>query len=181
MSYQTQGFQQNLFDRNQGRGDGPRGNAPRSNEGYSQPPPSQQQFPSHVTPIDLLDLDEVADNNYTRGGSQVELPDMGKYAKHIRQNNYSLPAAAGMTPQTHSIPSFQDNLDDPPELEQRMMPQAVLTSQPRETPSCIEIAEHIGSCPICSKFYKRDSTVYIIAIVILAIICILLLKKTLDI
>jgi hypothetical protein len=38
----------------------------------------------------------------------------------------------------------------------------------------------VGSCPICSRFYHNDNTVYIIAIVILSIICILLLKRVLD-
>mgnify|MGYP003684366771 CR=1 FL=1 len=47
--------------------------------------------------------------------------------------------------------------------------------------SCLEISEHIKNCPICSKFYNNDNTVYIIVIVILSIICILLLKRVLDI
>ena len=52
---------------------------------------------------------------------------------------------------------------------------------PDGTPSCLDVAEHIANCPICSKFYSTDKTIYIIAIVILSIICILLLKKVLDI
>ena len=47
-------------------------------------------------------------------------------------------------------------------------------------PNCIDCNEHISNCPICSKFYKNDKIIYIIAIVILAIICILLLKRVLD-
>ena len=49
------------------------------------------------------------------------------------------------------------------------------------SPSCLEIADHVSNCPICSRFYKNDNTIYIIAIVVLLIICILLLKKCLDI
>lgn len=45
--------------------------------------------------------------------------------------------------------------------------------------SCIEIAKHIKSCPICSKFYDTDKSLYIIVILILLIFCILLLKKIL--
>ena len=45
--------------------------------------------------------------------------------------------------------------------------------------SCIEIAKHIKSCPICSKFYDTDKSLYIIVIIILLIFCILLLKKIL--
>jgi hypothetical protein len=47
-------------------------------------------------------------------------------------------------------------------------------------PTCLEIARHVENCPICSKFYKRDNSLYIIAIIILSIICILLLKKVLN-
>ena len=47
--------------------------------------------------------------------------------------------------------------------------------------NCIDVAGHIKDCPICSKFYKSDSTVYVIAIVLLAIVCLLLLKKVLDV
>jgi hypothetical protein len=46
--------------------------------------------------------------------------------------------------------------------------------------NCLDVANHVKSCPICSKFYNTDKTPYIIAIVILSIICILLLKKVLN-
>ena len=51
---------------------------------------------------------------------------------------------------------------------------------PSNNISCLLVADHINSCPICSKFYNNDKTIYIIAIVVLAIICILLLKKVLN-
>lgn len=47
--------------------------------------------------------------------------------------------------------------------------------------NCVDIAKHVQDCPICSKFYKNDNTVYIIAIVVLAIVCLLLLKRVLDV
>ena len=54
-------------------------------------------------------------------------------------------------------------------------------SMPINSPySCLDIAGHIENCPICSKFYNNDKSVYIIAIIILVIICIILLKKVLD-
>jgi hypothetical protein len=46
--------------------------------------------------------------------------------------------------------------------------------------SCIEIANHVRSCPICSKFYDNDKSVYVIIIVILAIVCVILFKKVLE-
>lgn len=47
--------------------------------------------------------------------------------------------------------------------------------------SCIEVADHIKHCPLCSKFYANDKTLYMIVIIVLSIICILLIKKVLDI
>jgi hypothetical protein len=46
--------------------------------------------------------------------------------------------------------------------------------------SCISISNHIKNCPICSKFYNIDNSIYIICIVLLIIICIILLKKIIE-
>lgn len=46
--------------------------------------------------------------------------------------------------------------------------------------SCLDVANHIKSCPLCSKFYNTDKTIYIIAIVVLSLVCLLLLKKVLN-
>ena len=47
--------------------------------------------------------------------------------------------------------------------------------------TCQQVLKHISNCPICSKFYNNDRTVYIIIIVILIIISLLLFKKVLDV
>lgn len=46
--------------------------------------------------------------------------------------------------------------------------------------NCIDVANHIKNCPICSKFYENDKSIYIIIIIILAIICIILARKVLE-
>lgn len=46
--------------------------------------------------------------------------------------------------------------------------------------NCIDVANHIKSCPICSKFYDNDKSMYIVAIIILIIICIILIRKVLE-
>lgn len=46
--------------------------------------------------------------------------------------------------------------------------------------SCLDISSHIENCPICSKFYNTDKTIYVITIVILIIFCIILIKKIID-
>ena len=60
-------------------------------------------------------------------------------------------------------------------------PQHPHPSQPQQRElSCMEIARHVKHCPICSKFYDNDKSVYIIVIILLVIFCIILLKKILD-
>ena len=46
---------------------------------------------------------------------------------------------------------------------------------------CIEICDHIKMCPICSKFYNNDKTIYVVVIVILCLILLILLKKVLKV
>jgi hypothetical protein len=48
------------------------------------------------------------------------------------------------------------------------------------SPSCLNFAEHVSLCPICKRLYNSDVSMYIIAMVVLAIIIILLLKRVMD-
>jgi hypothetical protein len=71
-------------------------------------------------------------------------------------------------------------------MEEEISPQS---PQPPQQPynkdlhdiSCISIANHIADCPICSKFYNNDKSIYIIFIVLLSIVCLLLLKRVLNV
>lgn len=78
--------------------------------------------------------------------------------------------------------------DDSPPLFENQQPRLGFVSDVRNKFEddkrriyCIDVAEHINSCPICSKFYNVDKTPYILAIVILSIVCIILLKRVLSI
>ena len=51
---------------------------------------------------------------------------------------------------------------------------------PQNSPTCLEISDHITNCPICSKFYNTDKTIYYVAISILTIVCLGLLVKNLQ-
>lgn len=68
---------------------------------------------------------------------------------------------------------------------QPMPPQGYAPPPPEFHPSsgmnCVDVNSHIQSCPICSRLYNHDKTIYIIVIVMLAIICLLLLKKVLNV
>jgi hypothetical protein len=45
---------------------------------------------------------------------------------------------------------------------------------------CVDIANHIKDCPVCSKLYHHDSSSYIAVIVVLVIICLILTQKILN-
>jgi len=103
--------------------------------------------------------------------------------KFIRPNMNQPLSESGMRP--NYIPNVGN-----PMVQPIMQPQLIpivdekvvsLQEKLKGTPSCLEIADHISMCPICSRFYRNDSTVFVIAIVILVIICILLLKHVLKI
>ena len=47
--------------------------------------------------------------------------------------------------------------------------------------NCITIAQHIDSCPICSRLYDTDKTLYILAIIGLLILCFLMVKHIVKI
>lgn len=46
--------------------------------------------------------------------------------------------------------------------------------------NCQDFYNHVKSCPICSKFYNTDRTVYVIIIVLLSLVSLILLKRVLE-
>ncbi len=46
--------------------------------------------------------------------------------------------------------------------------------------NCPSVMMHINSCPLCNKLYNPDRTLYILMIVILAVVCVILLKRAMD-
>lgn len=150
----------------------------------------QQGLGQHVTMIDdLPDLDQMqglgpqpfqtATRGHQRQSRYPEEDGMGgspeqhpKYQKFIRNSGGEPPSESGM----------RDSRTMMQELPTGGQPQQMVSVAPvRDGPSCLDVADHIENCPICSKLYKDDKTVYLIAIVVLAIICIILLKKVLDV
>lgn len=114
---------------------------------------------------ELSDLDGVGDYEQTENA-----PDDPRFQKHIRMNRPIL-REAGMesyNPRPTKTEHYERTDPGPPPPSPPVL-------------NCLDVANHVQSCPICSRFYHNDKTPYIIAIVILAIICILLLKKVLDV
>ena len=49
---------------------------------------------------------------------------------------------------------------------------------PRMT--CADVFDHIGNCPVCSRIYQHDNTIYMIIIGVLTLALVVLMKKILD-
>jgi len=142
--------------------------------------------PQYTTSIEELpDLEELESSRHNpmQMNRQINrkldiVPNSEKYDKFLR-NNYTPPDESGM-----------NYVEKPQEMYMQNMHMGYMEQQPqykeniydgRGEPSCIQISNHISNCPICIKFYNNDKTLYILAIVILAIFCILLIKKVLNI
>ena len=114
---------------------------------------------------DLEDLEGVGE--YRNQDAKSGPPD---YQKYIR-NSHTMMSDSGMN---------RIHMDQQP-------PQPPQPPQPFHQPpvhmtyNCIDIAKHIQECPICSRFYNNDKTLYIIIIIVLSLICLLLLKKVLNV
>ena len=147
----------------------------------------------------LPDLDDLEENKVG-----------DKYNKFIRNNHSPTPMQAGMSsPQDHAMALDTEPMAilaaKPRNFNKSVGPgmghegmghegmghpgmgtttpvfEAYKNSNLTNGPSCIDVAEHIAICPLCSKFYKSDNTIYTVTIVILVIICLILLKKVLDV
>lgn len=100
-----------------------------------------------------------------------------KFQKYIRGGTREMPPESGMS----GMMAEQQMKPAMEEMQAEHVPMQAMPVQSSNGPSCLDVADHIENCPICSKLYKDDKTVYLIAIVVLAIICIILLKKVLDV
>jgi hypothetical protein len=72
-------------------------------------------------------------------------------------------------------------LDD--ELENVRSPQPYRVSPPPpqyNEPTCLVVARHVESCPICSRFYNPSTLLHNIIIIILIAICIYLVHRAIH-
>lgn len=144
---------------------------------------------NYVTMIsDLPELEDVDPGHVNpRMYDQImDRPDMNddKFQKHIRATHRMTPQS-GMD--THNLHAY--GYTQPPR-EQMMhamqpMPQEMYVPPPvvpnHMSWNCLDISKHITDCPICSKFYNNDKTIYIITIILLLVICLFLLKRILNV
>jgi hypothetical protein len=107
-------------------------------------------------------------------------------SKHIRKHkDASYGMNGGMQndffplPPPTQIYQPQQIYQQPQQIYQHQ-PQQIYPHQFSEDISCITIANHVKECPICSRFYNNDHSIYIISIILLIIVCILLVKKIIE-
>jgi hypothetical protein len=154
-------------------------------------------YRTNVTMIDdLPSLDDLEGNS---GLSMIPSDNANQINKFIR-NGYQPPQEAGMNTkqqqqqqqqQQHKQQQHQQHQQQ--HQQQQQLP--VYEAQPQEIQfyeqpkfakhiehlSCISVAEHANNCIVCSRLYNNDRTGYVIVIILLAIICILLLKRVLNV
>jgi len=94
--------------------------------------------------------------------------------KHIRQN-YIPPQESGMNAQYYHVEEYQE----PQQPQSQPQPQLQHEFQPNSI-SCMEIAFHVKSCPICTHYYNTNISLYIATIVLLIVIILFLLKNILH-
>jgi len=164
---------------------------------------------SNVTYInDLIDLDSVPSSiepEFNRGSSDFnnkmkqenyERETMvGPIKNKIRKNtdfNYAMNGGNELQKSNYNYqtnegsfdyalgPRAQGHLQNTRQYQQQQQEFMPFLQENFSSLSCIDIANHQMSCPVCSKLYNNDKTSYIIAIVLLVVICIILLKKVLD-
>lgn len=112
----------------------------------------------NVTPIeDILD-DETAKKIQGKIRHTVkQLPNFGAPQQFIQRSQHP------------HIEKFEDKqmMFEPPQFNPLFM-------------NCRDVAEHVTACPVCSKLYTCDKTIYIVIIILLVIACIILTKKLLE-
>jgi len=137
----------------------------------------------NVTPIgDLMDMDEIgspppqfrAIRNTSKtmygGGSPEQMgSERAQMEAHRRQG---MPPGGPGPPGAYTGEGYGPEQYGPMHRE-HYQPNRQLREYLKPEPTCLEMAQHVKNCPICTKFYDNDKTVYIIIIIVLAIICIL--------
>lgn len=130
--------------------------------------------PGKTSIDELMNLDSGDEGNYQGMIPDQHTRSMSKFIRGDVKANF-LSGANGGGPPAHYNGQEMNMLPPHPAMvaaPQPPMPDLVIT--------CPMIFEHIKGCPICSKFYNSDKTMYVIAIVLLSIVCIILLKRVLE-
>jgi len=153
------------------------------------------KYQKGITPIeDLIDIDNYEENLYqTPLGNKVN-----KYIRNTDKNamnsalnglydntnhqQYSQPQTTVLDDdaETYVTPSknaFTNIPNQSYENYQTRAPQQIQQPNYHHQFTCPDVFEHVSKCPICSKIYNQDKTIYILFIIVLSVIILILLKQ----
>ena len=117
----------------------------------------------------IENLPELEDNSNSYASYDKNI------TKFIRKQMPNPSQQSGMS---GSSPKLNVPQPPPPDFYQDVYDQQI--NKLPVTLYCLDVHSHIQTCPICSRFFKHDNSLYIIAIIVLSIICIILFKKILN-
>jgi hypothetical protein len=127
-----------------------------------------------VTPIeDLIDLDNE-ERNETIG--KVRNRAIRNLGMNGGMSEYEKVYSQPPPPQQRQIEPEHSYLPPPPQAYHHQH----VNMPSYENISCLVISDHAHNCPVCSRLYNTDKSIYIVIISILVIICIIMLKKVLE-
>jgi len=135
---------------------------------------------SIIPPEQAMKVDKFIRRNQVSFSPQSGMGSIHHSPHHLDKNNLQYQEySQEYSPQYHSPDSPKKyHIEQYP--PSRVKEEVKTIDMPKNSPSCLDVAEHIMNCPLCSKFYHNDNTIYIITIIVLVIIVVLLLKKVLD-
>jgi hypothetical protein len=146
---------------------------------------------------DLIDTDSLMTNGGGGSNDYISKGNMERDEyinqinhKHIRKDNYKDIAYAMNGGMVQSPPVRENFQIQPFQQPLQQFQQPFVFEEPvkhhrnhffePEELSCMTVANHIKDCPICSKFYNCDNSIYIVCIVLLIMVCVILLKKIIE-
>jgi hypothetical protein len=128
----------------------------------------------------LEDLDKYPDID-TMGQQQ---PNTDKFLK----KNHKAPLESGMSIYDQPPPSHTKKYDPMyNQMDYKLDPNYRRVQEDYYEPTlaancnCQDLYNHYSECHICQKFYKSETTIYLVIIAILMITCALLAKKVLNV
>lgn len=136
---------------------------------------------NNVTRIE--DLPELSDIDNSYGGDNSGMggntdPKMNKYIRNYTRQTYnnSMDNNMNMNMNSRSAEPYQYIEQEPKVYEKEFYEPTPLPTRL----NCLDVCNHIKDCPLCSKFYHNDNTLFIIIIVCLLILTVILTRKVLN-
>jgi hypothetical protein len=160
---------------------------------------------------DLEELERGNQNYNGGGINMIPPDNANQINKFIRNNVYEPPVESGMAqpqrppqrqnqhhqPQPQSQPPPEQTqitqfIIPPPPPQNQFMEDSMYEPNFNQPPmrynphhnydiNCVSVADHTTNCIVCSRLYQHNTSGYIVVIILLSIICILLLKRVLNV